>query len=196
MATLTPIRVTEQAQRLAAEKLQPGDLALDGTAGKGRDTAFLAQQVGPTGHVHSFDIQTEAIAATENLLNLAGLAPQVTLHHRSHAELRSALPTTHLGKIKVALFNLGYLPGGNQKIITLPDSTAQALQATYANLCPLGRLIVVVYTGHEGGPAEADVVQQFAEACVQQGASIQYHGDPNFIFKPWIVVVDRPEAVR
>ena len=42
MAPINPIRVTERAQKLAAEILRAGDIAIDGTAGKGRDTAFLA----------------------------------------------------------------------------------------------------------------------------------------------------------
>ena len=66
MAPVNPVRVTERAQKLATEILRPGDVAVDGTAGKGRDTACLAQAVGPTGHVHAFDIQPEAVASTRN----------------------------------------------------------------------------------------------------------------------------------
>jgi len=192
LATLTPVRVTEQAQQLAGAKLHLGDIALDGTAGKGRDTAFLAQKVGPTGHVHSFDIQPEAIRATENLLQLAGLQTQVTLHTRSHAEIATALPAAHRGQLSAAIFNLGYLPGGNEKIITLPESTAQALQATYQNLKPGGRLVVVVYTGHDGGKLEEAVVRQFADKCLRDGAQVEHLGKSDFTVKPWILTVDRP----
>ncbi|MGI9108918.1 MAG: methyltransferase domain-containing protein, partial [Opitutales bacterium] len=87
MAPVNPVRVTERAQKLATEILRPGDVAIDGTAGKGRDTACLAQAVGPTGHVHAFDIQPEAIASTHNLLEAAGLLDRVSLHRRSHVEL-------------------------------------------------------------------------------------------------------------
>ena len=70
MATVIPIRVTERAQALASEVLNIGDIAIDATAGKGRDTAYLAQTVGTTGWVHSFDIQPEAINSTRNLLEV------------------------------------------------------------------------------------------------------------------------------
>jgi 16S rRNA C1402 N4-methylase RsmH len=113
---------------LASEVLKPGDLAIDATAGKGRDTGFLAQSVGPTGWVHSFDIQAEAINSTKNLLEASGLIKNVTLHHRSHAEISEALPESHRGKITVVLFNLGYLPGSDQKIITQPKSTSLSSQ--------------------------------------------------------------------
>ena len=145
MAPVNPVRVTERAQKLATEILRPGDIAVDGTAGKGRDTACLAQAVGPSGHVHAFDIQPEAVASTRNLLEVAGLLDRVSVHLRSHAELAAVLTPAQQGKVGVAIFNLGYLPGGNPDIITRPDSTQTALDAAYAALRPGGRLICVAY---------------------------------------------------
>jgi len=141
VAPVNPVRVTERAQKLAAEVLRPGDIAVDGTAGKGRDTACLAQAVGPSGHVHAFDIQPEAIASTRNLLEVAGLLDRASLHLRSHADLAAVLTPDQRGKVGAALFNLGYLPGGNPDIITQPASTDRALRTAFAQLRPGGRLI-------------------------------------------------------
>jgi predicted methyltransferase len=165
---------------------------MDGTAGKGRDTACLAQAVGASGHVHAFDIQAEALAATANLLTLAGLADRVTLHACSHADLAAVLPAAHRGRLGAALFNLGYLPGGNTAIITRPDSTALALQAAYAELRPGGRLICVAYTGHPGGAEESDVVQAFGRAREAAGDAVVRHGLLPNPGKPWILSVTRP----
>lgn len=194
MAPIIPIRVTERAQKLATEILRPGDIAVDGTAGKGRDTACLAQAVGPTGHVHAFDIQPEAVAATTKLLGLAGLAARVSVHHRSHAELLDVLTPAQRGQIGVALFNLGYLPGGDTAIITQPASTDRALRTAYAELRPGGRLICVAYTGHPGGPEESSIVLTFAEQQAAQGVHVEkigYYPTPG---KPWILVVNKPAA--
>lgn len=191
MATVIPIRVTERAQALASEVLNLGDIAVDATAGKGRDTAFLAQAVGPTGCVHSFDIQPEAIHSTRNLLEASGLINFVKLHERSHAELSSALPESHRGKISVVLFNLGYLPGSDQKIITQPESTAQALHSALKELKSGGRLICVAYTGHPGGKEESDVVEQFAESAKNEGNTVEKLGYAPHQPKPWILVVTR-----
>ena len=191
MATVIPIRVTERAQALASEVLNRGDIAIDATAGKGRDTAFLAQTVGPTGWVHSFDIQPDAINSTRNLLEVSGLINRVTLHERSHAELTESLPDSHRGKIAVAIFNLGYLPGSDQKIITQPESTAIALESALTELKSGGRLICVAYTGHPGGKEESDVVQTFAESAENDGNIVEKIGYAVHQPKPWILVVTK-----
>lgn len=194
LAPVNPIRVTERAQKLATEILRPGDIAVDGTAGKGRDTACLAQAVGPAGHVHAFDIQPEAIASTRNLLGLAGLGDRASLHLRSHAELPDVLTPAQRGKLGVAIFNLGYLPGGDASIITQPASTDRAIRSAYDNLRPGGRLICVAYTGHPGGPEESDIVLKFAEEQAEAGLHVEkvgYYPTPG---KPWILVVNKPAA--
>jgi len=191
LATVIPIRVTERAQALASEVLNRGDIAIDATAGKGRDTAFLAQTVGPTGWVHSFDIQPDAINSTRNLLEVSGLINRVTLHERSHAELTESLPDSHRGKIAVAIFNLGYLPGSDQKIITQPESTAIALESALTELKSGGRLICVAYTGHPGGKEESDVVQTFAESAENAGNIVEKIGYAVHQPKPWILVVTK-----
>jgi len=191
LASVTPIRATEVSQALAAEVLRPGDLALDATAGKGRDTVFLAQAVGPTGHVHAFDIQPAAMDATRVLCANAGLLDRVTLHLRSHAEIASALPADHLGRVGVAIFNLGYLPGGDHAVITRPDSTATALRAAYAALRPGGRLICVAYTGHAGGNDESAVVLAFAEERGAHGDVVSKHGYEPGSGRPWVLSVTK-----
>ena len=194
MAPVNPVRVTERAQKLATEVLRPGDIAVDGTAGKGRDTACLAQAVGPSGHVHAFDIQPEAIASTRNLLEVAGLLDRASLHLRSHADLAAVLTPDQRGKVGVALFNLGYLPGGNPDIITQPASTDRALRTAFAQLRPGGRLICVAYTGHPGGPEESGIVLSLAEEQAKAGLHVEkigYYPTPG---KPWILVVNKPTA--
>jgi predicted methyltransferase len=194
VAPVNPVRVTERAQKLATEVLRPGDFAVDGTAGKGRDTACLAQAVGPAGHVHAFDIQPEALASTRHLLEAAGLIARASLHLRSHADLDDVLSAEQRGRLGVAIFNLGYLPGGNPSIITQPGSTDRALRAAFDHLRPGGRLICVAYTGHPGGPEESDVVLRFAEQQASAGLAVEkigYYPTPG---KPWILVVNKPAA--
>ncbi|MDD2234189.1 MAG: class I SAM-dependent methyltransferase [Desulfitobacteriaceae bacterium] len=55
----------------------PGDKVMDATAGRGRDTLFLSECVGPTGKVYALDIQEQALAETHRLLSDKGMADRV-----------------------------------------------------------------------------------------------------------------------
>ena len=87
--------------------VQPEDTVVDATMGNGHDTLFLAEQVGPGGHVYAFDIQPEAVESTRKLLEEHGLSDRVTLLCRSHADLAEAVPAG----VAAVVFNLGWLPG-------------------------------------------------------------------------------------
>lgn len=148
------------AHSLLRQALQAGDQALDATAGNGHDTVLLAQLVGDSGHVHAFDIQPAALQATRQRLHDAQLASRVTLVNDSHANIRQHVAPG----LKAAIFNLGYLPGGDKSLATHADSTVQALDAALALLQPGGVLVVVVYPGHAGGEAERMAVEDWFAA--------------------------------
>ena len=69
--------------------------------------------------------------------------------------------------VHAAIFNLGYLPKSDKKIITLPETTEQALQALIQRIVPCGRIILVCYYGHEGGPEELEAVHRFCRQLPQ-----------------------------
>lgn len=54
------------------------------TAGRGRDTAYLCELVGPCGRVIAFDIQQEAVDSTNALLAARGLRAEVHLDSHSN----------------------------------------------------------------------------------------------------------------
>ncbi|MEK7541626.1 MAG: methyltransferase domain-containing protein [Patescibacteria group bacterium] len=59
-------------------------IVLDAGSGSGWQSALLAYLVGPSGHVHAFEIVPELCAfGTENLARLPELARRVTMHCRS-----------------------------------------------------------------------------------------------------------------
>jgi predicted methyltransferase len=144
------------AQQLLAAHLKPGDSAIDATAGQGQDTSFLARLVGEKGQVWAFDIQEEACRRTKQRLTEAGLWQQVQIIHADHQFLADYVP----GFVQAAVFNLGYLPGGDQQIITRPHSTLKAVRAALATLAPGGLLTIVAYPGHAGGLKEYLSLQQ------------------------------------
>lgn len=143
------------SKRLLAQALAPGEIAVDATAGNGNDTVFLAGLVAPGGVVHGFDIQESALARTRDRLAAAGLAQAAVLHATGHEHLAAVLPETARGRVRAVTFNLGFLPGGDASVVTLPGTTLAALDAACAVLAPDGVISVVCYTGHAGGRDEA-----------------------------------------
>ncbi|MFD1427892.1 16S rRNA C1402 N4-methylase RsmH [Kroppenstedtia sanguinis] len=147
-----------QAHHWVKSVLNPGSLVVDATVGNGNDTLFLAQAVGSTGQVHGFDIQQEALDRTGDRLRKAGLSEQVTLHRAGHEQMAKTLPLQSKGKVQAIMFNLGYLPRGNPRVITRADTTLLALEQALEWLAPGGILTVMLYTGHPGGIEEAEKV--------------------------------------
>lgn len=153
-------RATQFTHDWIRGRLRPGDIAVDATAGTGRDTLFLAQQVGESGRVYAFDVQAEALEATRSLLEEEGLLSRVVLHHAGHETLERHLPAA-AGPVRAVMFNLGYLPGGDHSLITRPASTLAALEASLRMLAPGGLVSIVCYPAHPGGGEEAEAVVNF-----------------------------------
>lgn len=157
--------VISQAQRWISERIKPGDIVVDATAGNGVDTLFLAQLAGSKGQVYAFDIQASAIENTRHRLNSATcpseLAPVVLLN-TGHENMASKIAPEHHGKLSVIMFNLGYLPGASHDVITKTSTTLIALETAIQLLRSGGILTIVVYPGHDGGDQEANAVYAWA----------------------------------
>lgn len=151
------------AHLFIGEVLTHGGTAIDATAGNGHDTLFLARQVGPAGRVYAFDVQEQALLKTRKLLEGHGLAGQVTLFQAGHEEMDRLV----CGPVDAMLYNLGYLPGAGQALITQPETTIASLRAAVRLLRRGGRIGLVGYPGHPGGEVECNAVLQFA-ACLDR----------------------------
>lgn len=165
---MTRISLLDTAHGIVRSHLKPGDLALDATLGNGYDTAFLAGCVAASGHVYGFDVQQQAIFNTRERLRNEGLLDRVSLFHACHAEMSGYIPKTAAGRIQAAMFNLGYLPGGDKSLITQAGSTLAALQAACALLSESGLMTVMAYPGHAGGDLEADALRRWCERLAEQ----------------------------
>lgn len=135
----------------------PWPVAVDGTAGNGHDTLFLARLVGARGLVHAFDVQPRALARTAERLAAQGLEERVALHGRGHEELAAVLASQGAwpSRITAAMFNLGFLPGSDRSVTTRSETTLTALEALLPLVVPGGIVSLHVYAGHPGGADEA-----------------------------------------
>lgn len=170
------------------QRVRPGDLALDATCGNGQDTLLLAELVGETGQVWAFDVQPRAIAATKNLLEREGRLPPVVLVEVGHERLSEYVPSG----LSAAVFNLGYLPGGEVSLITSPENTTSALRQAASLLKPGGIMTIALYTGHPGGSEEAAAVEEWGAALSPREFNVWCDRQLNRpAVAPYLVLVER-----
>lgn len=186
------------AHRLLAEVLQAGDLAVDLTSGNGHDTLFLWRQVGVTGTVLSFDLQPQALTASAERLRAEGAevvcgegivpaTPGVHFILADHAQVNDYL----IAPPRAAIANLGFLPGGDQTLVTTPQSTLAALRALGARLVVGGRIAVVVYIGHPGGREEGELLEKFCAGLPPEQWQTIKLTTLNRRDAPWLMVLEK-----
>lgn len=144
------------AQRFIGPKLAASSLVIDATAGNGKDTLFMASNTPSSAMVWAFDIQQQALSKTHQLLARFGLETKVRLVLDDHAHIPD-----HISQpVDAAMFNLGYLPGGDHTVSTCPDTTIDAISHTIQLLRPGGVITVVTYPGYTPGRLEDQAVQK------------------------------------
>lgn len=143
---------------LLRQFVRHGDVVIDATCGNGNDTLLLADLVGTAGRVWAFDIQEEAISETFRRVTAAGLSDRVTLVGAGHETIAEHVE----GTVQAVIFNLGYLPGSDRSVITLPESTGAGLEQSLNLLAPTGVVAVTIYPGHDGGDDERRTVDAWA----------------------------------
>ena len=156
------IPVTQTVHAHLASIIQEGDRVIDATVGNGHDTLFLARSIGHNGHLYGFDIQEQAIIHSLESLAAHQLTSRVTLLQKSHEFMDDYIPDRDHGRIKTVIFNLGYLPGSDKSITTLPESTISALNVALNLLSDDGIISILAYTGHPGGSEECNAVKRWA----------------------------------
>lgn len=161
------INAVEIAKKICIFKLNKGDTAVDCTMGNGNDTAFLCSLVGEEGKLYAFDIQESAVANTRQKLRELNFLARAELIHDGHENIDKYINT----KVKLVIFNLGYLPRGNHQITTQKDTTIEAVEKCLPILEPNGIILLVVYPGHENGKLEKEALESFTASLNQK----EYH---------------------
>ena len=152
------LSLTTLTHDLLEKELTEGDFVIDATVGNGHDTLFLAKRVGRLGNVFGFDVQQQAISSTQLQLK-QNQFENFCLFHASHSEMDIHIPKQQHGKIKLIMFNLGYLPGSDKTIITQANTTLIALKKSIVLLASNGVLTITAYPGHSGGDVETEQVK-------------------------------------
>lgn len=163
----THMPLTKLAQEKISEVIVAGDIAVDATVGRGLDTTYLSRKVGPTGRVVGFDVQREALETTARRLAAIG-AQNVELIEQGHETAGEVLEHQ---TVKAAMFNLGFLPKSDRAVMTTESTTMLAVAAIYQRLVIGGRMTLLCYRGHEGGPEEYQAIGNWLKE--QQGVTVE-----------------------
>jgi len=140
--------------------IKEGDTVVDATAGNGHDTLYLAQKVGPQGTVYAFDIQENALVYTAGLLRENDLSNRVNLISESHTCISEHVKVL----LAAAVYNLGYLPGGDHDIVTTAHTTVESVKQVLTLLKPGGLITITLYPGHPEGSREKKKLIPFCES--------------------------------
>lgn len=177
------IKATKLAQNIIKKVVKENDIVVDATLGNGNDTLFLSKLV-PNGRVYSFDIQGSAI---EKYRENEEYSQNVCLIHDGHENIDKYVPENP----KAIMFNLGYLPGGDENIITKPETTIQALKRGIQLLSPGGIISIVSYTGHKGGQNEAEEVLKFSKGLNAREYSVMETKFINVNNAPFLLIIEK-----
>jgi predicted O-methyltransferase YrrM len=158
------VNAIKMAHNFILPQLANANLVIDATAGNGNDTLFLAKNSSAKTAVWAFDIQPQAIANTRSLLKKHGLLDKARLILDNHANIVNYI--NH--PVDIAMFNLGYLPGGDHSKNTCPATTLQALEQILQLITIGGLLTIAAYPGYEYGKMENDAVHQYLTTLPQQ----------------------------
>ncbi len=163
--------------------LKPGDWAIDATCGNGRDTAQLAQLVSTEGGIIAIDLQEKAIASAR-----AHLPENIHFFCQSHA----SFPPLCLEKpIKLIIYNLGYLPGGNKEITTQVSTTLASVRAGMELLQPGGLISLTCYPGHPEGAREQVALLEMARQLQPSIWSCSHHTWENRKQSPSLLLIQK-----
>lgn len=144
--------------RIIKEKVQPGDICIDATAGRGNDTLLLAQLVGESGHVTAFDIQQDAVDSTKALLAANGMTERTDVLLKSHSEMGGMFEENTVSCIT---FNFGWLPKGDHNIFTSKSTSIPAIEQGLKLLQSGGIMTLIIYYGRETGFEERDALLEY-----------------------------------
>ena len=170
---------------LLKEYLPGAKCILDGTAGNGHDTLFLAKHSPDDAVIWTFDIQELALTNTRKLLTVHALENKIRYILDNHANVKRHIPAS----LDLAVFNLGYLPGGCHMITTCTDTTLKAVAEVLSLLRTGGVVSIIAYPGHAAGKEEQTALETFLSELPQEKFSVGSWQMLNQVNSPPVVYI-------
>lgn len=89
------------------------------------------------------------------------------------------VPVHLVGRVRLVMFNLGYLPGGDKSLTTTATETSRAIQSAIELIAPDGLICVLAYRGHPEGRAEVRALETVFETTRERVAWDEHGATPD-----------------
>ena len=142
--------VVEKSHELI-KNIKNKNIAIDCTLGNGHDTLFLASLFK---EVHSLDIQPLALKRSKERLKDTSNTYLYLLDHQY-------IDTLKINNVDLVLYNLGFLPGSDKKVITNYLSTITSLKKALNLINCDGVIIIASYIRQPNGKEEYENIINF-----------------------------------
>lgn len=148
------------AHELWAKLVSPQDLVIDATCGNGHDTLALVKLAK---HVYSIDIQPDALESAKK--RTVGFEDNITFVQGCHSQFPNEIEK---GSIKLVVYNLGYLPGGDKNKTTMWETTVESIRRALELIVDGGMVCVTCYPGHAEGEREQELLLKYVSGLDQK----------------------------
>jgi Putative rRNA methylase len=172
----------------------PGDIAIDATCGNGHDALFLCELMlkqEKKSQIYLIDKQPEAIQNSKERLRRQLSAEALTDIHflqQCHSRFPEELTPS---SVKLIVYNLGYLPGGDKQLTTYSQTTIESLQAAVTLIAAGGAISVTCYPGHPAGKIEEQAVLECASTLPPNVWSCCHHRWTNRKDAPSLILLQK-----
>lgn len=176
-------RITDLVKIIISSK-KDIKVGVDMTVGAGNDSKYILENT-TVKKLYGFDIQKDA---KKRALELIGEDFRFNFILDSHASIDKYIKEG----IDLAIYNLGYLPGGDKEITTAYESTIESLEKTLKLLNKDGIVVLTIYPGHPAGKIESEEIENHLKSLDQRKygvIKIAYPNRPNN--PPYIIVVEK-----
>ena len=182
-----------QLAHLLWEKLLgKDDIVIDATMGNGKDTLQIAKILSKygSGRVIALDIQPKALENTLQLLKesvpefLSNTQLLLTSHENFPIEIQP-------GSVKLIVYNLGYLPGGDKELTTQTKTTLLSIENALNLIVSGGALSITCYPGHPEGLKEHEAIKTFIKDLDPKKFSVSEHLWPARNLSPILILIQK-----
>lgn len=142
--------VVEKSHELIL-KIKDKTIAIDCTLGNGHDTLFLSSVFKK---VYALDIQPLALKRSQERLKETSNTYLYLLNHKDIDKLE-------VNNVNLILYNLGFLPGSDKKIITSYKTTIESLAKAYNLLADEGKIVIASYIRQKNGLEEYEKIIEY-----------------------------------